>query len=266
MRIIAVTALIAMLGVMGQGVSVSVNVFVQDGNIPVAGLKASDFALTDNGANQIIDSATVDRRSVDVTLLVDVNEAMPLTVDQLTRRIGSIARAFAIDDRIRVITFGADVALTVPLQPATRPLPVGRIADAGRSSLNAAILYALMRPAEPNRRHLVVASTTGRDTEQLLGTDQLSAVATRSDGVLVVLLTRPAYTSLGELIRATGGAIYSLNGDFAPAFDGILENFKGGYLVEWTPQRVKREGWHELKVTVPKFKKYTVRTRKGYMG
>ena len=240
--------------------------FVQNGNVPATGLTRSDFVLTDNGAVQVIDSVAPDRRPVDLTMLLDVNESVPPTLAQVTQTIASLARLLTPDDRIRVITFGADVTLTLPLQPAARPLSIGLVARSGASSQNAAILYALMQPGQPDRRHLIVASTAGHDTEQLLGPDQLSAVANRSDALLVVLLTKRDFTSLGEIVRATGGAIYGLNGDLPSAVNGVLDNFKGSYRVRWTPQQVKGEGWHELKVTVPNFKKYTVRTRKGYLG
>jgi len=265
MRILMVAALAGLLVAAPTLEPVSVNVFVQNGNIPATGLTKSDFVLTDNGVAQVIDSAAVDRRPVDLTLLLDVNDDVPPTLAQVTQTIASLARLLVADDRIRVVTFGADVTLTLPLQPAAQPLSIGLIARSGSASLNAAILYALMQPGEPDRRHLIVASTSGRDTELLLGPDQLSAVANRSDGVLVALLTKPTFTSLGEVVRATGGAIYGLNGDLPSAVNGVLDNFKGAYRVRWTPQQVKGEGWHELKVTVPNFKKYTVRARKGYM-
>ena len=264
--LVALATLVGILGTASAPGPVSVSVFVQDGDAPVGGLTKADFTLLDDGVEQAIDSVAIDGRPVDVTLLRDVSAVVPPTLDQLTKEIGGIARLLTADDRLRVITFGAEVVTTVPLQPVGQPPSIGLVARGGGASLNAAMLSALIQPVEPNRRSLMVLVTAGRDSDLVLGADQLSAVAARSAGVLIVLLTSQTFTGLGDIVRTSGGAIYGLNGDLASAFNGVLENFKGSYLVRWTPHQVKPDGWHELKVTVPKFKKYVVRARKGYMS
>ena len=266
MRVFLALALAGLLAATRASDPVSMNVFVQNGDVPAIGLTKTDFVLTDNGAEQVIDRVMVDARPVDVTLLLDVTGDAPPTLDQVTRTVTSLTRVLAAEDRMRVITFGGEVTLTVPLQSATQPVSVSLIARNGRPVLNAALLYALTRPGEPGRRHLIVAITAGRDMDLLLGTDQLSAVANRSDAVLVALLTKATFSSLGEVVRATGGAIYGLSGDLPSAFNGVLENFKGAYRVQWTPQPATPDGWHAVKVAVPGFKKYTVRARPGYVS
>jgi hypothetical protein len=64
--------------------------------------------------------------------------------------------------------------------------------------------------------------------------------------------------------RTTGGEIRVQNDSIARAFGAVLQDFRRTYVIRWVPRGVTRDGWHEVTVTVPKFKKYVVQTRKGY--
>jgi hypothetical protein len=48
------------------------------------------------------------------------------------------------------------------------------------------------------------------------------------------------------------------------AFMRVYDEFRQTYLLRFTPEGVDRAGWHELKVTVPKSPKLTIRARSGY--
>ncbi len=50
----------------------------------------------------------------------------------------------------------------------------------------------------------------------------------------------------------------------ADEFKRVFDDFRQGYVLRYRPQGVKREGWHEIAVSVPGQPKYVVRARRGY--
>ena len=73
---------------------------------------------------------------------------------------------------------------------------------------------------------------------------------------------------LVEGAESTGGALHrpvllsepTLVGTFQRAF----EDFRQSYVLRYTPQGVKREGWHEIRVSVPSRPNAVIRARRGY--
>ena len=78
----------------------------------------------------------------------------------------------------------------------------------------------------------------------------------------------PAGRTLAEAAAFTGGRLHqaelisepSMLGTFKQAF----QEFRQSYVLRYTAQGVKREGWHELAVTVPSRPGVVVRARRGY--
>ncbi|HEX5071030.1 MAG TPA: hypothetical protein VFV78_12515 [Vicinamibacterales bacterium] len=68
---------------------------------------------------------------------------------------------------------------------------------------------------------------------------------------------------------STGGGLYqdeaisepTLFSVFAKAFD----NFRQSYVLRYSPKGVKRPGWHDITVTVPRDKSVTIKSRNGYL-
>ncbi len=76
------------------------------------------------------------------------------------------------------------------------------------------------------------------------------------------------FDPLREAAEITGGKMY-LPGVFtdrtaAGIFNKVFADYRQGYVLRYTPQGVKREGWHELSVTLPSQSSYTVHARRGY--
>src|SRR4051794_32172875 len=55
---------------------VELDVSVTRGGVPVAGLTARDFALTDNGAAQDVASVTLEQLPLSVTLVLDTSQSV----------------------------------------------------------------------------------------------------------------------------------------------------------------------------------------------
>jgi VWFA-related protein len=81
---------------------------------------------------------------------------------------------------------------------------------------------------------------------------------------------RQVESQLPALAEATGGAYYGFDAfglypDFADEVDRIFNQFRQGYVLRYTPQGVRRQGWHDIVVSVPAHPDYTVQARRGYL-
>jgi hypothetical protein len=73
---------------------------------------------------------------------------------------------------------------------------------------------------------------------------------------------------LTDLVGPTSGQVFPLGTDdsVSRVFKVMLDDFRASYVLQYMPQGVAAEGWHELSVTVKKHPKYDIRARKGYKG
>jgi VWFA-related protein len=73
---------------------------------------------------------------------------------------------------------------------------------------------------------------------------------------------------LAELVGPTSGQVFPLEaGDsVSRVFKATLDDFRASYVLQYVPQGVAAEGWHEVTVAVKKHPKYEIRARKGYEG
>ena len=73
--------------------------------------------------------------------------------------------------------------------------------------------------------------------------------------------------TLTQAAELTGGDAHLpglFRGGAARLFDKVFEEYRRSYLLRYTPTGVKREGWHEISVTIPKYSGYEIRARRGY--
>ena len=73
---------------------------------------------------------------------------------------------------------------------------------------------------------------------------------------------------LAELVGPTSGQVFPLGTDesVSRVFKATLDDFRASYVLQYVPQGVAAEGWHEVSVAVKKHPKYDIRARKGYEG
>jgi len=195
----AAAAVIALVGLAGQdrptfraGTSaIAVDVAVNDGRRTVTGLTAADFELTDNGAPQEIEAASLEHLPFDLTLVVDTSGSLsgaPLA--QFKKDIASIGAMLSPNDRFRLVTFATRASDAFGWQPGAADPPVARIAAGGATAFYQAIAASLLRPSEPGRRQLIVALSDGYDTVSFLDAPDVRDLARRADGVLHIVLRR----------------------------------------------------------------------------
>ena len=255
---------------------VSVDVSVTRAGKPVTGLGASDFVLMDNGVRQKVEALSVETLAIDVSLVVDRSGSTASTLERFKADITRMAGFLRPTDRVRLIRFADEVRQIVPMQPSTAPLPFDDLKTGQGTSLNDAVFVALARPAEIDRRHLVVVFTDAEDTWSTIDNANLPVIAARADAVMQVVLstydpraTDPGVLTSRETLKraaaATGGDVRYLR-EAVNAFRLVLDEFRTSYVLRYTPEGVKREGWHELDVRVSKPGAVTIRARKGYFG
>lgn len=269
---------------------VSVSVAVYDGRRPVAGLGVPDFALSDSKIAQEIDSVTAQDVPIDVTLAVDVSGSTADHLKQYRSDVAEIAKLLGPKDRLRLLAFGTDVVEVLPLQPHAGSLPLEALQMAGMTSLNDALVDALVRAVAFDRRHLAVAFTDGYDTLSITTAERVLEVARQSETVLHLVITSSASIPSSSIPRVwpiparpdakgreilleaaeiTGGrrgwpGVFSAS--VLGAFKEIFNDFRASYVLKYRPRGVPQGGWHDIGVTVPKQRGYTIRARRGYGG
>ena len=280
--------------------TVSVNVSVKKNNLPVLGLTVADFRLYDNDVPQRVAAVAMDAVPVDVSIVVDLSPSIAFRDIEAPREAVRRMTAFLRPtDRFRVLAMGNSVMNAIPWQTAG-PADTSRIHFAfGHISLVAdSVLVALLQRSDPDRRHLVVALTDGKDICSLATGETLRSGAERSGAVfhwINLAIVDPSVniyersegvestcrnrTStpidigrfLSDATRLTGGSKHTASSSadttaIAMFFDAILDDFRRSYILHYVPDGVSRTGFHRLRVELPGRKGDTVRTRPGYWG
>lgn len=78
----------------------------------------------------------------------------------------------------------------------------------------------------------------------------------------------PNEDTFTELTGKTGGRVFIVdyNDSLTTAFRRVIDEFRTGYLLQYTRDNVPTEGWHDLVVKVKRSGRYEIRARKGYWG
>lgn len=269
---------------------VSVDVSVRKGDLPVLGLTAKDFRLTDNGVLQTVEAVEMEAVPIDVTLFHDTSPSLAGKIEALKGDVRDIAGMLRSTDRFRLLTFDLQVNDVFGWQNAGGALNLDRVKLGRISSIYDAIFVAMMHRPDVDRRHLIVALTDLEDAGSVVGSALLEETARRAEGVLhiVKIGQRPANVMNVPLSAAsipadaggekrlesaairTGGQLHapfiSSRKDAVTTFKKVFDDYRESYVLRYTPRGVARDGWHEIKVEVPGQPRATIRARKGYFG
>ena len=163
-----------------------VNVSVRAGNVPVTGLTAADFVVTDSGVRQTIENVSVEAVPIDVTLILDTSGSTARAIGRLIADARTIAGLLRPIDRFRLLSIDTYVNQLLPLQPAaniTWPAQIPTSTAQARCTTRSS--PGIIAPVDIDRRHLIVALTDGVDTTSVLDAGMRpSDVASRSEAVL----------------------------------------------------------------------------------
>ena len=262
------------------GVDVArIDVSVMNGLSPVVGLTREQFVVTDNGVVQSVDAVSMDTAPLDLTLVLDTSASMRFDrITQLIEASKTLVKGLRPDDQAALVTFADPIALAKTRDRATVLAALDGLAANGSTALNDAVFFALqLRPTEPGAsRPVLLVFSDGHDNASWLTGEQLLEATRRSGMVMHVVeliapelpgsLLRPS-EFLRELAKAGGGRLWVADkaSDLNNLFGKALNELRARYLLTYTATGVKREGWHDIKVTL-KGARGDVTARPGYFA
>ena len=222
---------------------VEVDVSVTRGGLPVQGLTARDFVVTDNGAVQQIQS---------VTLVLDTS--LSVAGDRLAHLVlagEGLTDALHQDDRAALITFSHQVDLRVPMTGDVGAIreALAAMAGNGATALRDAVQLAVELQPHDRTRPLILLFTDGVDTASWLTEDAVLDSARRV-GVVIHAVRVESDRFLDRLAQIAGGRTWSATSDrqLRDLFTRALDEMRARYLLTYSPRGGSRPGWHEMKV------------------
>ena len=233
-------------------------------------------------------AASVEMEVQEVTkILRPADRVRLLAIDRYVQQVWSLQPA-AAQSPIRRVDFDGlgsvydtlAAALLQPVEPARRHVVIARTKGTDTvSALDARALRAIAERSDALLQLVVMESALGSDSALSAFQSNLIGLAEPTNRSwlphhrrLVAPIAPYQVLSDGMAVRSAvetaGGGWHQATGFTEPTLTGIFretfENFRLGYLLRYTPQGVTRVGWHTIAVSVPKFKGYTVRGRRGY--
>jgi VWFA-related protein len=186
--------------------AVRVDVSVQRGGSPVAGLTLENFELLSDGVPQQIADLSVGRLPIDVTVALDVSSSVSgqLLAD-LRDEIGQLTSRLGGGDRLKLMVFNMRVRRLMDFGGRDRDATsaLNRVSATGGTSLLDTIAVALTSAAPEDRRQLVIVFSDGADTSSISSPAVLLEVARRTTPT--VAFVGPMGTSAPSVnTRATG--------------------------------------------------------------
>ena len=245
---------------------------VTEGGVPVTGLKPADFEVRDNGVVQHVDRVSLEQIPLNVVEVLDMSDSVAgARLQNLRRAAGALLDGLQKGDQAGLVTFGETVAQRSALTEDWQRLrdELASMEAGGLTSLvDGTYTGMILAQSDPDRA-LTVVFSDGVDTASWLTPNSVLDIAKRSD--TVVYAVSAAYGRapkfLRDLTQFTGGQVFDNTAiDALPAtFTRILAEFRQRYVVTYSPSGVAAGGWHEVRVTIPRDKRATVRVRPGYV-
>ena len=246
---------------------VEIDVSVMRGTQPVQGLTSRDFALTDNGVLQQVESVMIDRLPLNVTLVLDTSKS--LFGERLTRLVqagDAFTQALRPDDRAALVTFSHQIELVVPMTTDRQAIrsALAHMEANGSTALRDAVQLAIALDPRDRARSLLLVFTDGHDTVSWLTEDAVLDTVRRS-GVVIHAVHVESDTFLDRLTQAAGGRAWSATSDrqLRELFTRALDEMRARYLLTYTPRGVDTAGWHSVKVSL-KNARGDITARPGY--
>jgi len=246
---------------------VELDVSVTRGGAPVAGLTARDFALTDNGVAQEVESVTLENLPLSVTLVLDTSQSVAGDrLQHLVQAGEGLTTALRPGDRAALITFSHIVDLRVPMTGDMNTISraLAAMTGNGATSLRDAVHLALELQPHDQTRPLMLVFTDGHDTASWL-TEEAAIDSARRTGVVIHAVRVESDSFLDRLTQVSGGRTWSATSDrqLRELFTKALDEMRARYLLTYTPRGVRQPGWHEVKVKL-KNGGADVTARRGY--
>lgn len=244
------------------------------GGEPVTGLRASDFRVEENGADQAVTTFTAGEFPLTVALGIDRSWSMAGDPLRLAKQASqAFLRELRPADRSMVVAISNEADIIAPLSAdrAAQARAIAALDPWSTTALHDAIIAALDRlEPEPGRQALIVFSD-GSDRYSEHSAAQVMERARRSNALIYPIAigrTRPPL--LAELAVLTGGRSFLLRDarELEKTLAAIARELRYQYLLGYTPSdpivRGTRE-WRSIRVTLRTPRTgLRVRARDGY--
>ncbi len=178
----------------GRADAVVVTAAVERGGRPLAGLKAEDFVLLDNGVRQDIATVSFQSLPIDVTVLFDVSASVTgPVISDLRRAVEALRADLGPADRLRLVTFNMRIRRETDWGATAREIDehFAAIRPYGSSAVFDAVAAALAAPAPADRRQLVMLFSDGQDSSSITDATELFDIVRRTTPTLAVTLAQP---------------------------------------------------------------------------
>ena len=242
----------------------------------VPDLTQDDFEVLDNGRPVAITTFSSGRQPLTVALLLDMSGSMNPSVLRVRESTRRFIDALLPDDRVRICTFGDEIAVSPVLtgdKAALTRIVNEELWPGGETPLWNAVFAGMQSLADEPGRRVVLALTDGRDSGSLPGWKgsfrDVRERATREGFMLYMVgmdnaaIKAAPDSDVAELLDATGGAHFNVAAadDLGETFNRVAEELRRQYLLGFTPAADGRD--HPLAVRV-KRPGLVARARKSY--
>jgi len=257
--------------------AVRIDVSAIDNGHPIAGLRADDFEVRDNGVLQSVDLVTT-AGSLSVVIALDVqgNDAWPHANVEMIRAAQALADAVKPVDRAWLITFADTFDLqTGPTSNAAQLRRLLTQAQPGRGKTLWDTLFAgVSLVADTDGRAVVMVVSDGFAPPRQNGwLDEPHALDLLKRGDVMISALQPravvvSPTALERAAKATGGVVIETarNDRLTEQCATLFDQYRSSYVLTFTPAGVKRDdGWHKLTVRLKNHSGQT-RSRDAYFA
>jgi Ca-activated chloride channel homolog len=252
--------------------AVRVDALVTDKGQVVRGLQPSDFEVLDNRIAQQVDLVSFDEIPLNVILALDMSQSVSgERLTNLQNASRALLDGLKSEDRAALLTFSQMVVLREELTHEILRVraAIDNVEPLGDTALIDGVYAAMVLEGSDVGRSLLIVFSDGIDTSSWLSPEKVLETAKQSDVVVYAVSVRGTGKDqfLRDLADQTGGATVEIEStkDLSSTFVRILEEFRGRYLVSFSPRGVSEEGWHRLDVRV-KNRRATVKARPGYFA
>lgn len=249
---------------------VRVDVLATEKGRPIAGLRAADFEVRDNGVPQQLDLVSFERLQLNVVLVLDLSSSVKGDrLDDLRKAGRTLLGRLKPEDNAALLGFNHAVVQGSGLTKERARLlqMLGAAQPAGDTALIDATYTGMIVGESQPGRALVMVFSDGLDVSSWLPASRVLDVARRSDAVVYGISmkgTRPAF--LEEMTNLTGGRLLDVESrNLSGTFVEVMNEFRERYLLSYAPRGVEPGGWHTLDVRV-KGRKATIKARPGYLS
>ena len=246
---------------------------------PAPDLGRDDFELLDNGKPVAITTFSNDRQPLTVALLLDMSGSMNPSVLRVRDSTLRFIDALLPDDRVRICTFGAEIAIS-PILTGDKDVLTRIVREelwpGGGTPLWNASFAGMESLANESGRRVILALTDGIDADRLPGWkgdfDDVRRRATREGFMIYMIgmentaLSAEPKQEIAVLLDETGGAHFNVkdSDDLGQTFTRVAEELRRQYLIGFVPAVVDgREHRLELRVKQPGLQ---ARARKTYVA